>query len=114
MAPRCINKRTTRFYCETIVICGLFSWRWIQSVALTSLADVEAINHSLSDLEVLARRTKVLISTVGPYWKYGTPVVEACVKNGTHYLDVYEQHRPSSPAKIDFRVAQARFRGSAT
>jgi len=30
----------------------------------------------------------VLISGVGPYAKYGTPVVEACVKNSTHYFDV--------------------------
>jgi len=30
----------------------------------------------------------VLISTVGPYHKYGTEVVAACAKSGTHYLDV--------------------------
>ncbi|KAK3616758.1 hypothetical protein LTR56_025750 [Elasticomyces elasticus] len=35
----------------------------------------------------LAKKTKVLISTVGPYHKYGTLVVEACAETGTHYLD---------------------------
>ena len=39
------------------------------------------------DLDALAKKTKLMISTVGPYHKYGTPVVEACAKNGTHYLD---------------------------
>lgn len=36
----------------------------------------------------MAKKTKVLINTVGPYYLYSTPVVEACAKNGTHYLDV--------------------------
>ena len=40
------------------------------------------------DLDALAKKTKLLISTVGPYHLYGTPVVEACAINGTHYLDV--------------------------
>ncbi len=40
------------------------------------------------DLVRLAKSTKVLITTVGPYVKYGTLVVEACAETGTHYLDV--------------------------
>jgi len=36
----------------------------------------------------LTRKTRVLINTIGPYYLYSTPVVEACAKNGTHYLDV--------------------------
>lgn len=43
---------------------------------------------TLEDLDVLTRKTRVLINTVGPYHLYGNNVVEACVKNGTHYLDV--------------------------
>ena len=39
-------------------------------------------------LEDLARQTRVLLNCVGPYTLYGTPVVEACAKTGTHYLDV--------------------------
>ncbi|RPB08921.1 hypothetical protein P167DRAFT_538908 [Morchella conica CCBAS932] len=38
-------------------------------------------------LETMARVTRVLITTVGPYLKYGTPVLEACALNGTHYVD---------------------------
>lgn len=36
----------------------------------------------------LARKTKVLISTIGPYHMHGTPVLAACAETGTHYLDV--------------------------
>ena len=43
----------------------------------------------LEDLNILVKKTKLVINTVGPYHLYGTPVVEACAKNGTHYLDVY-------------------------
>jgi short subunit dehydrogenase-like uncharacterized protein len=40
------------------------------------------------DLSALAKKTKVLISTVGPYALYGEHAVKACAENGTHYLDV--------------------------
>ena len=49
---------------------------------------IEIAEQSAKDLQALARKTKVLISTVGPYHKFGSPVVEACAKAGTHYLDV--------------------------
>ncbi|MCJ1316758.1 hypothetical protein MMC15_002079 [Xylographa vitiligo] len=39
------------------------------------------------DLDTLVKKTKLLITTVGPFHKYGTPVVEACARNGTHYVD---------------------------
>jgi short subunit dehydrogenase-like uncharacterized protein len=41
------------------------------------------------DLLALAGKTKVLMTTIGPYAKSGEPVVKACVDAGTHYLDVY-------------------------
>jgi short subunit dehydrogenase-like uncharacterized protein len=40
------------------------------------------------ELSALAKKTKVLIATVGPYAKYGEYAFKACAKNGTHYLDV--------------------------
>jgi short subunit dehydrogenase-like uncharacterized protein len=39
-------------------------------------------------LTVLAKKTKVLICTVGPYCLYGEHAFKACAENGTHYLDV--------------------------
>jgi len=48
---------------------------------------VEVAELTPSDLDALAKKTRLLISTVGPYHLYGTPVVEACAKNGTHYVD---------------------------
>ena len=39
-------------------------------------------------LDALAAQTRVLVTTVGPYARYGLPVVEACARNGTHYADL--------------------------
>ncbi len=39
------------------------------------------------ELESLAKKTHVLINVIGPYHLYSSPVVAACAKNGTHYID---------------------------
>jgi len=39
-------------------------------------------------LSELAGRTRVVATTVGPYRRYGLPVVEACARAGTHYADL--------------------------
>ncbi|KAJ3325839.1 hypothetical protein HDV06_002224 [Boothiomyces sp. JEL0866] len=39
-------------------------------------------------LDALVAQAKVIITTVGPYAKYGLPLVDACVRHKTHYLDL--------------------------
>ena len=39
-------------------------------------------------LQRIAQRTKVLVTTVGPYMRYGLKVAEACAATGTHYADL--------------------------
>jgi len=39
-------------------------------------------------LAEMASRTRVVLDLVGPYTLYGTPVIEACVANGAHYVDL--------------------------
>ena len=39
-------------------------------------------------LDAIATRATAIATTVGPYRKYGTPLVEACVAAGTHYADL--------------------------
>ncbi|MFQ6398408.1 saccharopine dehydrogenase family protein [Nocardia sp. KC 131] len=39
-------------------------------------------------LDALAARTTVVVTTVGPYLRYGLPLVAACAKSGTHYADL--------------------------
>jgi len=41
-----------------------------------------------SSLDAMVARTQVLVSTVGPYLKYGLPLVAACAAAGTDYADL--------------------------
>ena len=41
-----------------------------------------------ADLEAMCNRTKVVLTTVGPYQLYGDKLVAACVKTGTDYADL--------------------------
>ncbi|MPQ99103.1 enoyl-ACP reductase [Modestobacter sp. I12A-02628] len=41
-----------------------------------------------ASLAALAERSRVVATTVGPYARYGLPVVEACARAGTHYADL--------------------------
>ncbi|NNC76976.1 MAG: saccharopine dehydrogenase [Woeseiaceae bacterium] len=47
-----------------------------------------ANSNDPASLDTLCKRTRVVISTVGPYAKYGSDLVAACVANGTHYCDL--------------------------
>ena len=39
-------------------------------------------------LAALAERSRAIATTVGPYRRYGAPLVEACAAAGTHYADL--------------------------
>src|SRR5690348_2599439 len=43
---------------------------------------------STSTLAAMAAQTKVVITTVGPYTRYGLPLVGACAAAGTDYADL--------------------------
>ncbi|WP_281646670.1 saccharopine dehydrogenase NADP-binding domain-containing protein [Parendozoicomonas sp. Alg238-R29] len=52
----------------------------------TPLLIADADNEAA--LQAMCKKTKVVISTVGPYALYGTTLVKACVENGTDYCDL--------------------------
>ena len=49
---------------------------------------ITADASSPSSLDEMAARTQVIVTTVGPYSKYGLPLVAACAKAGTDYADL--------------------------
>lgn len=63
-------------------------------VAVADVADPGA----LADL---AGSTRVLLTTVGPYARFGEPVARACVEHGADYLDL-----TGEPAYVDDLVAR--------
>ena len=55
------------------------------------LKDLEIIVADASDaaaLQQVAERTRVVITTVGPYQQFGEPIVAACAAAGTDYVDL--------------------------
>jgi short subunit dehydrogenase-like uncharacterized protein len=53
--------------------------------------DVEVIVADGNDneaLDKLTTKTKVVLSTAGPFHRYGSKLVASCVKNSTHYADI--------------------------
>src|SRR5580693_375361 len=44
--------------------------------------------HDPAALEAMARRTRVVITTAGPYQLYGSELVAACAKVGCDYVDL--------------------------
>lgn len=53
-----------------------------------SIAKVVANSSDPASLADMVGRTKVLLTTVGPYQLYGTDVVAACAQAGTDYVDL--------------------------
>lgn len=76
---------------------------------------LEADVNDTGSLEALVKRTRVIITTVGPYQLYGSDLVAACAQAGTDYVDLcgepawmrqmidaHEQTAQASGARIVF------------
>ncbi len=54
----------------------------------SDLTTIVADSFDDESLQRLVRRSRVVLTTVGPYARYGSSLVAACVQNGTHYCDL--------------------------
>ena len=59
-----------------------------QQLGAPDLPTLVADSDSEEDMTRLAAHSRVIISTVGPYARYGTTLIEACAAKGTHYCDL--------------------------
>jgi short subunit dehydrogenase-like uncharacterized protein len=50
------------------------------------LLTVDTLNADA--VSAMVRQTRIVLTTVGPYARYGDAVVEHCVAHGTHYVDI--------------------------
>ena len=87
----------------------------IEIGAPMNLPLIDAKTSDSNALDALAHRTRVIITTVGPYQRYGEPLLAACVRAGTDYVDLcgepnwmaamiakYEKQAKESGARIVF------------
>lgn len=61
----------------------IFKYPLAKEIGLV-VADV----NTPAGIRQMVKDTKIIISTVGPYLKYGEELVRACAEEGTHYLDI--------------------------
>ena len=62
-----------------------------RTMAEVGAEPAESIAADVGDpdsLLAMASRAKVVLNLVGPYTRYATPVIEACVEGGAHYVDL--------------------------
>lgn len=59
-----------------------------REIGAPDLPILKGDSFDVESLDAIASRTSVLITTVGPYAKYGQEMVAACVRNGTDYCDL--------------------------
>jgi len=57
-------------------------------IAPGSIPVVTADSTDRASLDAMVRRTRVVLSTVGPYARYGEPLVASCAAAGTDYCDL--------------------------
>ncbi|HIA36595.1 MAG TPA: saccharopine dehydrogenase [Flavobacteriales bacterium] len=63
----------------------------LKEIIKTMALEVEVIVADGDDAEALDRltaRTRVVLSTAGPFHRYGSKLVASCVKNASHYADI--------------------------
>ena len=60
----------------------------LQDTLATPADIVIADSEDKQSLDEMTQQTRLIISTVGPYLRYGAPLVAACAKHGTDYIDL--------------------------
>eukprot|EP01147_Barroeca_monosierra_P002291 gene2291-8045_t len=62
-----------------------------ENLGTNAVKEVDILVADANDfdaLQQLAEKTKVVLSTTGPFWKFGSKLIEACVNKGTSYCDI--------------------------
>jgi short subunit dehydrogenase-like uncharacterized protein len=54
---------------------------------------LEVSSDDPDSLARMARKARVVLTTVGPYGRYGEPLVEACIREGADYVDITGEPR---------------------
>jgi len=53
-----------------------------------AVACITADSSDPASLYAMAERSRVVLTTVGPFMRYGNPLVDACVEAGSDYVDI--------------------------
>ncbi len=64
--------------------------------------EIVEVEHTESALTALFKGASVVCNTVGPFIKFGTPVVQACLTAGCHYMDTTGEQDWMLEAEAEF------------
>ena len=88
------GKLVTR-YMEQNYIQGNLKWAVagrnkskLNSLGLSEENILIADSDDQESIDQLVQKTRVILTAVGPYARYGSGLVAACAKHGTHYCDL--------------------------
>nr|XP_042900273.1 saccharopine dehydrogenase-like oxidoreductase isoform X1 [Parasteatoda tepidariorum] len=59
-----------------------------EGINIGNIPIIEADVKDVSSLSSMCKRCKLVINCVGPYKLFGEPVIQACIENGTHHVDL--------------------------
>ena len=85
-------------------VAGRDTRRLRQLLGDTISAEVNVLHADISStvsLNRLCQRTRVLINATGPYYELGWPVVRACLRAGTHYVDICGERLFSEKCQVE-------------
>ena len=91
------GKQTVKYFAQALVsgqVCWAIAGRnrqKLESVKAQVGADVDVLVADSLDqtaVDSIVSQTRVLLNTAGPFALYGNAIVDACVRLGTHYLDI--------------------------
>jgi short subunit dehydrogenase-like uncharacterized protein len=82
-----------------------------QSLNRPNVGVICADSDDAASVDAMVASTRVLATTAGPFALYGTPVVDACVRHGTHYCDITGE-TPWVRDMIDAHHEAARAKGT--
>ena len=60
----------------------------LNSLGLSEENILIADSDDQESIDQLVQKTRVILTAVGPYARYGSGLVAACAKHGTHYCDL--------------------------
>ena len=60
----------------------------LQSNLASKVDIIIADSNDAASLDKMTKQAQVIISTVGPYLKYGEPLIKSCANHGTDYVDL--------------------------
>jgi short subunit dehydrogenase-like uncharacterized protein len=98
---------TTNYPSLKVAIAGRSQAKLEQVSSKTPI--IIANSSDKDSLDAMVSQTKVIISSVGPFAKYGALLIESCVRNSVDYVDItgephfvlemYEKHNKDAEDK---------------